>query len=214
MLIGRRDCFEAEKLVFADGGWYAPSSCLWTSSIDISWMVTIGTAYALPGLEPFFLVHLHVRAADMEILTKELIQKATATAEPDITEMKKVIMVIGSMFNQDTTNEEYKGLLSHLQNVNFVPVRNGDAEAELHSIASDFAIVDHTRYAEAFRDCAAFLDFDIEEVRVLHPLLMLFGLEQRLLSRAVKEDALYNGVNIKNEALTEDLRRRSYALCW
>jgi hypothetical protein len=60
-----------------------------------------------------------------------------------------------------------------------------DGSAQPLTALDDFAIIDRQHYADALKNKIKILDFTLEEVRRLRPLIELAGLTDRYLSRSV-----------------------------
>jgi len=73
-----------------------------------------------------------------------------------------------------------------LQNKIF-PVRSSNGEVTLRDGYYDFAITDRIKLETAFAGIADFLDFELNEVGHLQHFIKWAGLEERYLSRGVKE---------------------------
>lgn len=67
------------------------------------------------------------------------------------------------------------------------PVRLPNGEVELLAAKDEFAIADRKHFAEDFAGKVAFLDFDMGDFQRLRAFLEWAGLEDRYLSRSVKE---------------------------
>jgi hypothetical protein len=93
------------------------------------------------------------------------------------------------------------------------PVRFANGEIELCEGSMDFPLIDRHSLAEDFAGKAKFLDFDMDEVRLLQPLISWIGLEGRYLSKMVREisSADSNSTRPLSDPQRE-IRRRAHAL--
>lgn len=98
------------------------------------------------------------------------------------------------------------------------PVRSskGDGEPEVtlrDGYSDDFAIVDRIKLEKAFKKKANFLDFDLDEVRHLQHFIEWAGLEERYLSKGVKEIS-YADTTSTHPISTPDreIKRKAHAL--
>jgi hypothetical protein len=91
------------------------------------------------------------------------------------------------------------------------PVRKPSGEVEWLSCSGAFAVVDRIDYGNLFRDKIATLDFSLEDVHCLKVFIHGLKLEPKYLSNAVTEETRVEG-GILNAELTNDLRRKAYAI--
>jgi hypothetical protein len=70
------------------------------------------------------------------------------------------------------------------------PVRFPDGQVILRTGSEGFALIDRKTLGEDFATLAKFLDFSMNEVRILQPLIHWAGFEDRYLSKSVKEITL------------------------
>ena len=76
----------------------------------------------------------------------------------------------------------------------------------------DFAIIDRQNYADVLKNKIKILDFNLDEVRRLRPLIKWAGLTGRYLSRSVVENTVVDDeLCIEDENLTYDLARKAGA---
>ena len=67
------------------------------------------------------------------------------------------------------------------------PVKYADGQVALRTTKIKFGIVDRRHLGDSFAGKANLLDFSLEEVRLLKPFFAWTGLENRYLSKIVKE---------------------------
>ena len=83
----------------------------------------------------------------------------------------------------------------------------------LRARKENFSIIDRQPWAEAFEGKIDVLDFRLEEVRRLQPFLSCLNLENRYLSRVVRETSSFQrGNGEQSRTQTRRLRRRAHAL--
>jgi hypothetical protein len=208
-----RNEFGEKKLIYApsDGDlcdpgdrWHRTSSCIWTRSTHLSGMAGISTYYH--DLKGFFVDFLGVLTPDLDMLVDELASLGNQSSELRINDAKNLIREI----NFFAPNERS---LRKLRTQMIFPVRRRGFEPTLSSTNSSFLIIDRRKLADAFEGNFFLLDFDLEEVQKLQPFLSCFDLEDRYISRKVKERSSVEGNPGKpNANLTRNLRRRAYAL--
>jgi hypothetical protein len=92
------------------------------------------------------------------------------------------------------------------------PVRMPDGSTQPLAALEDFAIIDRQHYADALKNKIKILDFTLDEVRRLRPLIEWAGLTDRYLSRSVVEQTVVDDERcIEDRHLTRDLARKAGA---
>jgi len=198
--------------VLVKGKWCAPSRCLWSSGIAILDKVTVAGIYGEFKLEPLFVGHLKVQTADTAMIIDELTKRANARNALTVDEAKSIIQEIARMMQTETIRD--RSCFQRLKRAKFLPVSIGATKPTLEDSSAEFVIADHERYSEAFKPLAALLDFSLEEVQVLHPLIETLGLGSRYLSRNVKEVSELSANPDRNDELTSELQSRAYGFYW
>lgn len=210
--------------MLANDKWHAPSTCLWSSGIAISEKVTIAGLYGdsevissygdYGDFKPFFVGRLGVQTADTAMIIDELIGR-TKGRNPLTSDVAKcIIREIARMMGTEKIDMKLEASFKRMRQAKALPVRMGQNDSSLEDASAEFVIADHERYDEAFRPKAAFLDFTIDEVQLLHPLIKELGLRNRYLSQKVKEASVIDGDPNSNDALTKELQARAYAFYW
>jgi hypothetical protein len=198
-----RSMFDENELIYNPGSqsWYGPSSCIWAEdTIHLPGKFSLATTYKKQ--KSFFLSILDVTKPNLEMHILALMQKAEA---PD----KRIIMQ--EMLNIcafDVTPQA----VEKLSDCKCLPVKLPSGEVQWLHRSGTFAIVDRRDYGQIFTGRIKVLDFSLEEVHSLKPLLFALGLGEKYLSKAVREETTVEGGSI-DEHLTADLRRKSYAIC-
>ncbi|KAF2499755.1 hypothetical protein BU16DRAFT_504059 [Lophium mytilinum] len=182
--------------------WHNPSSCIWAEDeIRLPGKLSIATMYKT--LKPFFLGVLRITKPSLEMHISALKEKASTN--PDKYSIFREILNICAF------DIPFKALES-LRNCKCLPVKLSSGTTEWSDCSKDFAIVNRRDYSQTFAGRINVLDFSLEEVHSLKPFLSGLGLEERFLSRAVREETTVQGGS-KDERLTADLRKKSYAIC-
>jgi hypothetical protein len=219
-----RATFEKERLVLANGKWHAPSTCLWSSGIALSDIVTIADLYGnakvmssygdFGDFEPFFVGRLGVKTANTAMIIDELIGRTKGRNPLPSEEAKSIIREIARMMGSERIDKNLETSFRRMRQAKCLPVRVGQSDPSLEDASAEFVIADHERYNEAFRPKAAFLDFTLDEIQLLHPLIKVLGLHGRYLSRNVRETSVIIGNPDRNVVLTTEVQARAYAFYW
>jgi hypothetical protein len=130
---------------------------------------------------------LKVEAPNVGMLVDELVELSRVGAS--VGRVKDVIWALNSLL----LTEECPQLPNALAEAKIIPVNLGNAPSKLQSSKSDFFIRDRQKFADAFEGKALMLDFTLKEAHMLQPFLHWMGLENRYMSRAVKEISTFKG---------------------
>ncbi|MCJ1354926.1 MAG: hypothetical protein MMC33_004916 [Icmadophila ericetorum] len=198
-----RDRFESSSLVFVQpqNKWVSPSECLWTERTQISGKYAIKSLYA--EHLPFFIAKLGVKKPDIRLFVQELkIRCENFDANnPPIHEVRGLIEDLNELAPQ-------RGDLDELLQCNFLPVRGTDDRLRLKSTAEVFAVADRVEYGQMFQGKLPYLDFSLEEVRVLRKFLTAMGLESRYMSNLAQETSTVNESS-KDSVLSEQFQQKA-----
>jgi hypothetical protein len=103
--------------------------------------------------------------------------------------------------------------LKRLGGCKCLPVRQRTSGAVVWTNCSaEFVILDRREYGEIFQNTINLMDFSLEQVHALGPFLEALGLQNRYISQQIKEETKVQ-VRFFNHSLTEDLRKKTYAIC-
>ncbi|RYP77160.1 hypothetical protein DL770_007110 [Monosporascus sp. CRB-9-2] len=201
-----KNAFEVEALILAPSGevtWCRPSQCLWSRPTAIRGRVNLSTEYNA-SFEEFFVDILGVRRLEASIVYSELL--ALSAEEATVTHVKSLLWILNSQLEMEPLDCPPQNLLRRP----ILPVRGVDGRVSLQPEDAEFAIVDRKRLGEIFHDDIPFLDFTINEICQLKPLLMWASLEDRYLSRLVREtSALESRGTFSISEPRQDIRRKA-----
>ena len=102
--------------------------------------------------------------------------------------------------------------LEKLSDCKCLPVKLKSGIRQWCDRSGRFAIVDRREYERSFAGKIDVLDFSMEETHAIKPFLLGLGLEERYMSKAVKEETKALDGSI-DQRLTQDLRKKAYAIC-
>ncbi|KUL86125.1 hypothetical protein ZTR_07715 [Talaromyces verruculosus] len=162
--------------------WYSPRDCLWSVTTEIKGMRNISNLYE--DLFVFFVDFLEVPTLTLEMVVDKLIEQGKDEGT-SVEEIKETIWQVNAFLQSDQDHPNSSQVL----NGNVFPIRNpnnGDF-VELRSSKTDFVIADREPLLKLFSDRAKRLDFNVNEIHRLEPFLRWMDLENRYLSRSVKE---------------------------
>ncbi|OTA86918.1 hypothetical protein M434DRAFT_399722 [Hypoxylon sp. CO27-5] len=204
-----KDVFETEALIFADVGpqkWHKLSQCLWSAPASIRGKVNLSTVYG-DEMQDFFLNKLGVRKLDANVVYQELLELNLKEATVD--HVKDLLWTMNSQLELDTP----KGSAETLLKRPIIPIRDVGGRVSLQSSSTEFAIVDRKTLDEIFGRRVKALDFTTNEICQLRAFIKWAGLEDRYLSRLVKETSvLDSGVKVPISDPRQDISKKAYGL--
>ncbi|KAG4293456.1 hypothetical protein FPRO06_00041 [Fusarium proliferatum] len=192
--------------------WTGLSSCLWTAPTDMLSAYSLRRFYKerihdkreMESLYNMFHVEMGIRDATVKDLVKELLLLRKEGCEDvtrvaDIYEyLDKEIIASPEMRNMLSLMDETNGLVPEfpaepIRKAKIFPVRHPRQPGhpfrfdELCSVDTEFAIGDREGLKRLLESNIKMLTFDLMEVRRLQPLFRWLSIEDRYLSRCVKE---------------------------
>lgn len=125
-------------------------------------------------------------------------------------EITRLIWALNSIISGE---EESQGDPEDLVHYKFLPVRLASGQVDHQYPTDDFLVIDRQTLGHYFKSKVSFLDFELEDVKKLEPLLSWLDLEgQYISSRANEVSKLNGGSSQLNAELTQRLRHRAHAL--
>lgn len=194
-----------------NGVWHPLSTCLWRSSFALAGFQDLSTIYG--DLEDFFVRRLRVKKASPSMLINE-VKRMAGESPPRIKDIRTRLIEIGMMLAKGTVDDSITRALASLKEVKFLPKQLSRGTAELVGVIDDFAISDHQRYRDALSGHDILLDFQVDEVQILHSMFRYLGVTHRYLSTTVEEVSTVGDDSNEDEPLSRQLQTKAYALYW
>ena len=138
-------------------------------------------------LKDFFVNFLGVKTLNLQMVFDKL--KEQGAGQSSIEEVRKTIFLLNSLLQSEKKHPSPKAILES----SVFPVRYPDGSVELRTSVTAFAIADRKHLYDLFSNQAKFLDFSMNDIPGLEPFLKWTGLENRYLSRSVKEISTLRG---------------------
>lgn len=208
-LIGSRNKFDTQRLIYAQNRWLKPSECLWNCSVQISGLVPLEPIF--PNLKAFFVDVLQVRLMDVNVLIQQLAALARIGGS-NTDEVKRIMLGIGQILGSKPETKVQKAHMDTLKKTAFLPVRSASG-GEMLSVAESFCINDHERYGKIFGDRVRMLDFEYADLTSLHPFFERLELTDRYISRLVSVHTTVESPEF-SEHFTNFVRSCAYVLSW
>lgn len=181
--------------------WYAPQQCIWAS---FSTGDKIGISDAYPDMESFFVEKLQVQLPSILCYTSRIQDLCK-----DKGSVADVIEALCHINNLEPTMSD----LNHLKLISFLPIEGPEEEFYWGSVTSDFFIIDRDGWPTLFYGKVLTVQFRLEEVRELAPLLKSLGLENRFISVcAARKTSVPEMPSQTSLHLTTDFRQRASGL--
>jgi hypothetical protein len=202
-----RGIFEREALICGfDDAWYTASDCLWSSTTPIRGKLILNSLYG-NDLRDFFIDVLGVSELTAELVYDKLAAKDGP--ELSVEEAKETLLVFNSFLAAGSGGFDPAAVIANP----VFPVRFPNGKVSLRTGTEEFALMDRKLLGEDFAALAKFLNFGMEEVRILQPLFQWAGLEDRYLSRAVEEITSADTESARPISTPHrDIRRNAHAL--
>ncbi|EXF75687.1 hypothetical protein CFIO01_04620 [Colletotrichum fioriniae PJ7] len=207
-----RKQFNNEALILSPSddkeSWYWTDECVWSSANRLRGKVSLADDYE--DLEEFFVDYLGVKQVDLSMAIDEL-KDAASSGSGALTEIKESIWVVNSLLPSVSTPPNPKGLSKSP----IFPVKHPDGQVEARSAITEFCIIDREALESSFKSKVKLLDFTLEDVARLRPFLEWMRLQDRYISRCVKEITSFHG-GMSIPTLTSNpqrqIRNRAHAL--
>jgi hypothetical protein len=149
-----------------------------------------------------------VKPVDLKMVYDELLNLASRV-NVSIEEVKDLLCVFNSHLFSEKTDLNPGKLLQR----KVFPVRGPDGEPSLQTSRENFVIIDREGVCSGFRDLIQTLDFSLSEICRLRPFIAWAGLENRYLSKLVKEvSRLEGGVAQPISRPRRAVRMKAYGL--
>uniref|UniRef100_L2FL52 Ino80 chromatin remodeling complex protein n=1 Tax=Colletotrichum fructicola (strain Nara gc5) TaxID=1213859 RepID=L2FL52_COLFN len=202
--------FEDEALIYlpVDSGlsWHRPSECVWSNATKLSGRVSLNEEFE--DLEVFFVDFLGVKPLDLSMAIDDLKSVATR-ASATSSEIKDLIWAVNSLLPTVHKPPSSRDVLK----TKIFPIAHPNGRVTVGTATTGFCVIDRESLRSSFKNKVNFLDFTLEQVARLRPFLEWTHLEDRYLSRCVKEITSFHGgpaTPITNPQ--RQIRNRAHAL--
>ncbi|KAJ4052179.1 hypothetical protein NW756_001612 [Fusarium oxysporum] len=186
--------------------WYKVSECIWSNEGANQDEISLEPLY--PDLSLLFVSFLDVPKMSASLIYQRLLNVEN-TVQP-IPEIKKLFW---SLLDSLTTNKGSSSVFANkIRICRVFPVKLPSGEFQPMSVLGDFCINDRPVYAAALQNKVNFLDFSVEEVHRLEPVIAWLGLTGRYLSKSVTEKtSVDESQGVEDSALAEDISGKAAA---
>ena len=202
-----RAYFYAVELVFngKENRWISHRDCVWKAPSLLTNVYALSSAYR--GCKPLFCSCLAVGNATIDHVVAEIISLNAANT----TKCKELLILL----NEYLATGSPMLAINKLKGKRFIPVTDSASSDDLQvSILKNYNediwyYPDRPSLYNSFVGKVPLLDFSVQEVRKLSPLINALGHKYRRLSEAVEEATESSGDPIYDSLSTRDLQKRS-----
>ncbi|KAF5578414.1 hypothetical protein FPANT_10022 [Fusarium pseudoanthophilum] len=183
-----------------DPMWTSSSLCLWTAPPDMVMFHSLRASYM---------------ESETVIRGKAILDECWEAYEnffvgklgTNTDETKVAVLSLNGLLQTETTRLDPEPI----RQAKIFPVRYPTGTVVLSSVSVEFAIGDREKLKTMFRDKIALLDFEMDEVRRLRPLIEWLGLQDRYLSNSVEESTFISSDSERPISTpNRDLKRKAY----
>ena len=184
--------------------WVALSVCVWNGPGALRSRAVLSKAWS--ECEEFFRLTLQIKDATLETVIDDIIETAQTSSLIEFSGLKSLILAIPTVIGP--------GKISRLRKIKFLPVRrlHSGSDASLVSPVDKFFIADRQYLCALFTGELPLLDFSVEEIHKLSPLLDSLSVRDRRLSVLVKEEGRIVGLKTLDSTMTAKFRGKATAL--
>ncbi|KAF5666548.1 hypothetical protein FCIRC_10136 [Fusarium circinatum] len=208
-----KQAFRDSPLIYvphqANRKWYKLSECIWSSEGASQDEMSLEPLYA--DLSTLFVSFLDVPKISASLVYQHILNIGNTT-QP-IPEIKKLIW---SLLDSLTTNRGPSSVYADkIRACRVFPVKGLSGEVQPASALGSFYINDRPIYAAVMKDKANILDFSVEEVHRLKPVIEWLGLTDRYLFKSVtvtEKTSVDESRGVEDKVLTRDIAGKADAL--
>ncbi|KAF9772366.1 hypothetical protein IL306_009945 [Fusarium sp. DS 682] len=186
--------------------WYKLSECVWSKDGASKDEICLENLY--PDLSPLFVSFLGLPKMSASLTYQRLLD-VKQTVQP-IADIKNLLWsLLESLIANPGSSDVFA---DNIRACRVFPVKAPDGTVQPMSALVDFCINDRPVYAAALKDKISFLDFSVEEVHRLKPVIEWFRLGNRYLSNSVTVKATVDETQaVKDTTITQDIISKAAA---
>lgn len=201
--------FENDALIYVTSidwsSWRKPSECVWSTAARLRDKFSLNGEYE--KLRGLFVDKLGVKRVTLAMAIKEL-EEAGGRQSTSVEEVKASLQTVNSLLSSESGTQR-----PNFGESSVFPVRNPEGTVQCVPAQTQFFIVDRESLRLSFEDRVKFLDFSLEEVNDLRPFLEWAGLEDRYVTRRVRESTSVQAFDARPIFKPgREIRHRAHAL--
>nr|RBQ94652.1 hypothetical protein FVER53263_07682 [Fusarium verticillioides] len=206
-----KQAFRDSPLIYRPGEeakkWFKASECVFYDKCSSEDEISLESLY--PDLSPLFVSFLEVPKLSPSLVYENL-QNAGNTTQP-IPDLKKLLWSLLDTLAADTASSSVYA--DKIRDCRVFPVKLPSGKVQSMNAMGDFCINDRPLYAAALKEQANFLDFSVEEIHRLRPVIEWLSLTKRYLSNVVMEKtSVDESRGTEDMVIAHDIASKSAAL--
>ncbi|SCV57582.1 unnamed protein product [Fusarium fujikuroi] len=206
-----KQAFRDSPLIYLPGQeakkWYKVPECVFYSECPSGDEISL--EYLYPDMSSLFVSFLEVPKLSASLVYQNFLDVGN-TAQP-IPDLKKLLWSLLDTLAADTVPSSVYA--DKIRDCRVFPVKLPSGEVQPMNVLGDFCINDRPMYAAALKENANFLDFSVEEVYRLRPVIEWLRLTERYLSKLVTEKtSVDESQGVEDKVLAHDIASKAAAL--
>ncbi|KAG9497442.1 hypothetical protein J7337_010303 [Fusarium musae] len=206
-----KQAFRDSPLIYRPGEeakkWFKASECVFYNKCSSEDEISLESLY--PDLSPLFVFFLEVPKLSPSLVYENL-QNVGNTAQP-IPDLKKLLWSLLDTLVADIASSSVYA--DKIRDCRVFPVKLPSGEVQSMNAMGDFCINDRPLYAAALKAQANLLDFSVEEIHRLSPVIEWLSLTKRYLSNIVAEKtSVDESQGTEDMVIAHDIASKSAAL--
>ncbi|KAI6906320.1 hypothetical protein KC318_g12725, partial [Hortaea werneckii] len=200
--------FESSALVLIASGnrsrWVNLSSCRWDT---VAALQLHGLSAHFPRLRNLFKDILNVRNADAVDIVNEL--ASAKDADDPVAKAQRLLIALSSQFSLSPTERAAVDRIKK-EAMKVFPINDTESSVRLRSTTDgDWFVSDRQRLHESFKSKVGFLHLESGTTRTISTLVERLGLEDRLLTKHVREETQAGGDVVYQREMTDMVRSKA-----
>ncbi|KAI7196205.1 hypothetical protein KC324_g4509 [Hortaea werneckii] len=184
--------------------WVNLSSCRWDT---VAALQLHGLSTHFPRLRSLFKDVLNVRNADAVDIVNEL--ASAKGADDSVAKSQRLLIALSSQFSLNPTESAAVHRIKK-EAMRVFPIMDADSSVRLRSTTDeDWFVPDRQRLHESFKSKVGFLHLEGGTTRTISTLVERLGLEDRLLTKHVREETQASGDVVYQRGMTDMVRSKA-----
>lgn len=184
--------------------WVNLSSCRWDT---VAALQLHGLSTHFPRLRSLFKDVLNVRNADAVDIVNEL--ASAKDADDSVAKAQRLLIALSSQFSLNPTESAAVHRIKK-EAMRVFPIMDAESSVRLRSTTDgDWFVPDRQRLHESFKSKVGFLHLEGGTTRTISTLVERLGLEDRLLTKHVREETQASGDVVYQREMTDMVRSKA-----
>ena len=212
MLTNPRSAFTDEQLILPrartpHSSWLTLGECRWNGPSCLENIELLSSTF--PSCKELFATTLGIPDAGAADVLDEIFARYTRVSDNTDETRATVKALLLTLSTYASTRSELSEHFHRLARLEVVPLRKARAMKFSTFVDTEWFIPDRIRYARTFEGEVWMLDFDKKQIESLKPLFERMGINDRQISRHVREDTTTDAGYVAHPQLTHELRAKA-----